>query len=367
MFDDAGNGPRPEEIVAKITSLGAKCTIGEELAPTTNRKHYHVYVHKPEPFNTRNQKAFDIVTYHPNIKLITSRHENVWDYVVKSGNILVQDVDRPQPARKGSTHHDEVFRSAFSQPTFDSMLRTIEVGAPSKFATSYLSIRALAKDRFTAPVDAEYTHPRDAPFDTSDWPELAEWIQQYLPNSTGGGSHTTGESTPSLVSGDSSDCSSLFSGESGWVGPEVEEDQTGHERYDTPKLPERPVLSALQPRPKSLILWGPTRTGKTCWARSLGSHTHHANTVNMGLHRDDVSYTVFDDITGGIKAIDYKAWLGGQLHFTVTDKYMKKKTITWGKPCIYLANENPYTTDRNVDFEWLAANTVIVNIDKRMY
>ena len=86
----------------------------------------------------------------------------------------------------------------------------------------------------------------------------------------------------------------------------------------------------------------------------------------MELHKPESEYAVFDDISGGLRAFDYKAWLGGQLHFTITDKYMKKKTISWGKPCIYISNDDPFM-DRGIDIDWLTANTICVNIDSRMY
>ena len=59
--------------------------------------------------------------------------------------------------------------------------------------------------------------------------------------------------------------------------------------------------------------------------------------------------------------IGYKQWLGGQWQFTTTDKYHKKKTIQWGKPCIYISNDNPYM-DPKIDSDWLAKNTIIIEL-----
>ena len=368
MFDDQNHGPTADEVKTKMESLGASCTIGLETAPSTGRKHYHVYAYHPKGFNTRNVKTFDVVTYHPNIRQVTSKHQTVWDYVTKGGQIVVDDVPRPETQSKKTNQIDQVFSTALQQDSYTEMLRTIEQGAPTKYATSYLNIRSCAKDRFPQAPDFAYTHPRDATFNTDPWPELGEWLDQYLPQNYATADTIPWSSTPSLTSGSISSTCSVFSGDDWGLEPENQEDQMMvDQRYDTNPREQVPVLNGLQSRPKSLILWGPTRTGKTVWARSLGLHVHHANTFNLGLHDSNARYAVFDDITGGLREIHYKSWLGGQLHFTVTDKYMKKKTFTWGKPCIYIANENPYKTDKGVDFDWLSKNTVIVHIHKQMY
>jgi hypothetical protein len=371
MFDDDDNGPNPQEIKAKIESMNAKCTIALEVAPTTGRRHYHVYAHKPTGFNTRSNRAFDISIFHPNIKLVARGHRQTWDYVTKGGNVVVEDVPRPEKASKKEDRVDEVFRTGLLQPSYQTMLRTIEDGAPHRFASSYLNIRACARDKFADAPEPEYRHPRNARFDTSAWPELGEWQNTYLGAATQRDSFSIRDSTPALTGSVSADSSSVFSGESGEVEPQ--EQAPGNEgldpfdRYISLSSSPEQELSALQPRPKSLILWGPSRTGKTCWARSLGRHVHHASTVNMEQHKPGLEYAVFDDMAGGMRDFDYKAWLGGQRHFNITDKYMKKKSVTWGQPCIYICNEDPYVTERNVDLAWLSANTLCVHIDSSMY
>jgi hypothetical protein len=109
-------------------------------------------------------------------------------------------------------------------------------------------------------------------------------------------------------------------------------------------------------RAKSLILWGPTRTGKTTWARSLGKHLYFGGLFNIDDYREDCEYAVFDDMQGGLEFLhSYKFWLGCQKEFNVTDKYRHKKRVKWGKPCIYLSNQDP-RADRGVDVEWLEGN-----------
>ena len=76
----------------------------------------------------------------------------------------------------------------------------------------------------------------------------------------------------------------------------------------------------------------------------------------------DAKYAVFDDIQGAFQFFPgYKGWLGGQQTFTVTDKYKGKTTITWGRPSIWLMNDDPEEVG-HVDMDWIRLNCDIVHI-----
>ena len=66
---------------------------------------------------------------------------------------------------------------------------------------------------------------------------------------------------------------------------------------------------------------------------------------------DDADYIIFDDFN-----IDFipnrKGFFGGQEEFEISGKYMKVKSITWGKCCIYLCNQRP---DYKDDHSWFRA------------
>jgi hypothetical protein len=49
-------------------------------------------------------------------------------------------------------------------------------------------------------------------------------------------------------------------------------------------------------RPKTLVIWGPSRTGKTSWARSLGNHTYLGYTWSVKQLNMSCDYVVVDDI-----------------------------------------------------------------------
>lgn len=57
--------------------------------------------------------------------------------------------------------------------------------------------------------------------------------------------------------------------------------QSKYTKEDFPNLPrcmkdwaEQYIEGECGPRPKTLVVWGPSRTGKTQWARSLGEFFH---------------------------------------------------------------------------------------------
>lgn len=112
----------------------------------------------------------------------------------------------------------------------------------------------------------------------------------------------------------------------------------------------------------SLILIGPTRTGKTEWARSLGVHTYWNGYYDLKTIVKNSEYAIFDDIPWERVPVP-KAFFGAQKEFTMTDKYCKKQTIKWGKPSIYISNEKP---DIVYD-EWYKQNCKIIEIHKPLF
>lgn len=92
-----------------------------------------------------------------------------------------------------------------------------------------------------------------------------------------------------------------------------------------------------QSRPKTLFLCGPTRTGKTSWARSLDRHMYFCTLFNLKDWDDEAKYLVIDDFSWEYFP-NKKGFWGSQEQFVLTDKYKGKKTVHWGKPMIYLCN-----------------------------
>lgn len=122
-------------------------------------------------------------------------------------------------------------------------------------------------------------------------------------------------------------------------------------------------------RPKSLWLVGPSRTGKTEWARSLGEkHLYWNGSIDLGTFDPQAQYSIFDDFDW--KYLPYKKQFGGgQKQFVVTDKYRKKKTITWGKPSIFIWNpdNNPWNDFTAKEIDWWMVNCIRVVITEPLF
>lgn len=104
------------------------------------------------------------------------------------------------------------------------------------------------------------------------------------------------------------------------------------------------------------------------WARSLGKHSYYGGLFSLEESTEGVQYAVFDDIAGGIKFFpQYKSWLGMQLEFYCTDKYRRKQLVKWGRPCIWLANEDPRGAGDSVDYDWLEANCIFVYVEDKLF
>lgn len=71
----------------------------------------------------------------------------------------------------------------------------------------------------------------------------------------------------------------------------------------------------------------------------------------------DADYAVFDDLRGGMKFFQsFKEWLGCQPHITVKRLYKEPTVIPWGKPSIYISNDDPRNTMLQVDVDWMNKN-----------
>ena len=120
-------------------------------------------------------------------------------------------------------------------------------------------------------------------------------------------------------------------------------------------------------RPKSLIVWGPSRLGKTLFATNLGAHVHWQRDFNLNklikIGTENVEYAVFDDISwknASLKEEGFKAWLGGNDEFDVSDKFLHKHELKWGKPCVVVTNKDPYIGLDPEDAEWFDRNCITI-------
>jgi len=119
-------------------------------------------------------------------------------------------------------------------------------------------------------------------------------------------------------------------------------------------------------RPKSLILVGDSRLGKTAWARKHGSHVYFNGTWNMSKLDSigpNTKYAVWDDLFNW-ESFNYKQWLGGQWEFDVTGKYRAPRTISgWGRPSIVCCNSLP----NHLDNQWVKDNCLVIFVRFPLY
>lgn len=117
-------------------------------------------------------------------------------------------------------------------------------------------------------------------------------------------------------------------------------------------------------RPLSLVVVGPSRLGKTEWARSLGPHVY----MNGQFAFDDVpantEYAVVDDCGWLRWKRELKPWLGAQHEVTIRKLYRGMVTVHWGRPCIVLCNHLSASVRRDA---WFIANTIVVDLTARLY
>jgi len=117
-------------------------------------------------------------------------------------------------------------------------------------------------------------------------------------------------------------------------------------------------------RPKCLVLVGPSRLGKTQWARSLGRHMYWRGNTNVTKWDKDSKYLVFDDIEW--KFIPQKKSLLTCMGMaTVTDKYVGKRDILVDKVAIVLCNE--FNVDSIEESEYWARNLCVVHVSEPLF
>lgn len=128
-------------------------------------------------------------------------------------------------------------------------------------------------------------------------------------------------------------------------------------------------------RPKSLVLCGPSRLGKTQFARSLGDHAYIANIWDLSAFDGKPSsfwqhgYVVFDDIDWDSLKSSAKSWFGAQTDFSVSDKYRRKRRLPGGIPCIFLCNPDAYCGDfyTFIISDWGKANIDVIQVHNKLY
>jgi len=248
--------------------------------------------------------------FHPNISKSLGTPEKGYDYAIKDGDVVSGGLERPIPTpggdRNGKTHL--IWTQITTATTRELFWELVHELDPKAAVTSFSQLQKYCdwKYRYDPPA---YVTPPGAVFIGEETDGRGDWVRQ-----SGVGGERVG-------------------------------------------------------RVKSLVLFGPSQTGKTSWARSLGSHIYHVGLLSgsESMKAPDVEYAVFDDIRGGIKFFpSFKEWLGCQPHVCVKELYREPKVIEWGKPSIWCSNADPRIEMLQVDIDWMEANCTFIEITDKV-
>lgn len=248
---------------------------------------------------------FDYDDHHPNIKAIRVTPHKAAEYPKKDGDVVYESGTPPEKPKSKETK-DDIWKAIMDKVTTaeDFIERSLQK-APRDTILHFSQIKAFAEHRYGSKVP-EYDGTEVTPH-YDKYPDLKKWVSEQL----------------------------------------LAERQPGE-------------------RPTNLCLYGETRTGKTTWARSLGKHTYFASLFDLRTLDETADYMVLDDLVDGFKTLpEWKFWMGGQYEAIINDKYCKKKRVRWGKPCIFLANDDPRDQLSESERNWVEGNCVFVHVPTR--
>ena len=121
---------------------------------------------------------------------------------------------------------------------------------------------------------------------------------------------------------------------------------------------------------KILVLWGPSETGKSAFAHSIGHHIRFHQNLNSDEFNDDpmVQYAILDDMEWS--KISLKMWV--QEDFNFCTSYRSEHHCNWGCSTIICSNSKPsifadcnYATSDGKN--WIDTNCTFVYIGDKLY
>lgn len=169
--------------------------------------HFHAFIGTSDRCSTRNARLFDFDGYHPNVRAIRTTPGKAFDYAGKHNDVIYEFGQKPGGDRAPGNGRDGPWRDALASGSKEAFLDCLRDNAPRDYVLYHEAILRFVERQFKE-EPPEYSSPV---FETDRIDALVRWVNQ---------ANLGGQQ---------------------WGG-----------------------------RPRSLILWGPTRTGKTVWARSLG-------------------------------------------------------------------------------------------------
>nr|WMX25043.1 AC1 [Sweet potato leaf curl Hubei virus] len=284
--------------------------------------HLHVLLQFEGKFQCKNNRLFDLVSptrsahFHPNVQGAKSSSD-VKSYIDKDGDTIEWgefQIDG-RSARGGQQSANDAYAAALNAGSKSEALRIIRELAPRDFTLQYHNLSSNYERIFAPP-----TQPYEHPFPSSSF-VLPSVLLDWANNNVGGSA----------------------------------------------ARPDRPI---------SLILEGPSRVGKTVWARSLGPHNYLCGHLDLSpkVYSNDAWYNVIDDVNPHYLK-HFKEFIGAQKNWQSNCKYGKPVQIKGGIPAIVLCNPGEGSsfksylekTENYALYQWTQKNAVFYSIEENLY
>nr|QQO51949.1 putative replication protein [Pepper yellow leaf curl virus] len=285
--------------------------------------HLHVLIQFEGKFQCKNPRFFDLVSptrsthFHPNIQGAKSSTD-VKAYIDKDGDTIdwgAFQIDG-RSARGGCQNANDACAEALNAGSKEAALRIIREKLPKDYIFHFHNLNSNLDRIFAPPLEVFV-----CPFLSSSFDRVPEELQA-------------------------------------WVSENVGD-------------------AAARPwRPKSIVIEGESRTGKTMWARSLGLHNYLCGHLDLSpkVYNNDAWYNVIDDVDPHYLK-HFKEFMGAQRNWQSNTKYGKPIQIKGGIPTIFLCNPGPTSSykeyldeDKNNALKsWAVKNATFVTINGPLY
>nr|QSX72152.1 AC1 protein [Papaya leaf curl China virus] len=283
----------------------------------------HVLIQFEGKFQCKNQRIFDLVSpnrsahFHPNIQGAKSSTD-VKAYMEKDGDVLDHGVFQidGRSARGGCQSANDAYAEAINSGSKAAALNILKEKAPKDFVLQFHNLNSNLDRIFAPPLEVFV-----CPFLSSSFDQVPEELEEWVSENVSG-------------------------------------------------------AAARLWRPKSIVIEGDSRTGKTMWARSLGPHNYLCGHLDLSpkVYSNDAWYNVIDDVDPHYLK-HFKEFMGAQRDWQSNTKYGKPIQIKGGIPTIFLCNPGPTSSykeylneDKNSALkDWALKNAEFITLNNPLY
>nr|ANC27964.1 rep protein [Papaya leaf curl China virus] len=285
--------------------------------------HLHVLIQFEGKFKCQNNRFFDLTSpsrsahFHPNIQGAKSSTD-VKAYMEKDGDVLDHGVFQidGRSARGGCQSANDAYAEAINSGSKPAALNILKEKAPKDFVLQFHNLNSNL-DRIFSPPQEVFV----CPFLSSSFDQVPEELEDWVSENVSG--------------------------------------------------------AAARPwRPKSIVIEGDSRTGKTMWARSLGPRNYLCGHLDLSprVYSNEAWYNVIDDVDPHYLK-HFKEFMGAQRDWQSNTKYGKPIQIKGGIPTIFLCNPGPTSSykeylneDKNSALkDWALKNAEFITLNSPLY